>query len=364
MEEFEDDSRGGFSKSEIPSPKLKKTLIAESDFYGETKIKSLRTTYTWSLKNFESLVKIKNHIDTTSFILNDDSNVQCFLSANFNEWMSIYLTFNTKVPPTHNYEITIHTINENMTSSFHEVAYARNIIKGDKVCFKKFLLVDKEESSNFLVSGNLFLLCEISRMDSTFICRNNVIECLENDIADDMAIILRNNLLTDVTLTVMGKEYRAHKCILAARSPVFLAMFQINMLENMESEIIIEDTDNECVEKMLQFIYSDKVDNIEKDTEKLLELSDKYDIKGLKLLCAQELCKNIDVDTALDVLVWSDKCNSPELRERAFNFIRNHMKSILESEAYNNFVQNHSNLLKELFAHISTPKMKKIKLEI
>lgn len=364
MEEFEDDSRSFFSKSEAPSPKLKKTLIAESDFYGETKVKSKSTTYTWTLKDFDSLVKIESHIDTKSFTLNDDSNVECFLSATFSEHMSVYLTFTSQVPPTHNYEISIHAINEDMGSSFHEIAYARNVTKGHKVNFEKFLLVDNEEANNFLVDGHLFLLCEISRIDSVFTFRNNVIESDEIDIAEDFSAILRNDVLTDVTLSVAGKEYRAHKCILAARSPVFLAMFQINMLENMESEVVLEDTDAECVEKMLQFIYSNKVQNLEKNTEKLLELSDKYDLKGLKLLCSQEICKNIEVDTAIDVLIWADKCNAMELKERALDFIRNQMRDVLESDAYNNLIHNHENLLKDLFSHVAGPKMKKIKLDL
>ena len=51
-------------------------------------------------------------------------------------------------------------------------------------------------------------------------------------------------------------EFRAHKCILAARSPVFKAMFNYRLKENLTSKLIIEDCKPEVVKALLKYIYT------------------------------------------------------------------------------------------------------------
>ncbi len=43
---------------------------------------------------------------------------------------------------------------------------------------------------------------------------------------DDYLKMLKENVLTDFTIRVGEREMRAHRAILAARSPVFAAMFE------------------------------------------------------------------------------------------------------------------------------------------
>ena len=51
----------------------------------------------------------------------------------------------------------------------------------------------------------------------------------------------KDQTLTDVTLECQGKEFKAHKLILAAASPVFEAMFKEGTKEHLDSFVIIED---------------------------------------------------------------------------------------------------------------------------
>lgn len=351
------------TKYEDNSPKLKKDLIAETDFFGETKVKHKLTTYTWALKDFKTLARIHKHMDTESFTLCDDSNIECFLSADISNWLSVHVAFCDAVPATHSYEITLHVINEENLSSFHEVLYTKDIIKGQKITFEKFLLMEREELDNFLVNEYLFLWCEISRIDSSFSFRNTVIDMVENEISDDIPNLWKKQLLTDVTLIAGEEEFQAHKCILAARSPVFLAMFQTDMKENHENKVILNDADPECLKKLLDFVYSDKVANVQHDTEKLLAMADKYDIKGLKLICAQELCNTLDAATAINTLVWADRYNVQELKDRVLIFIRSHMKDVLDTAAYSDVLAEHPNLLKDIF-YCKSPPYKRQKLDL
>ena len=49
--------------------------------------------------------------------------------------------------------------------------------------------------------------------------------------SDDLGVLWEHARYTDVTLLVQGREFQAHKAILAARSVVFNAMFEHDMEE-------------------------------------------------------------------------------------------------------------------------------------
>ena len=50
-------------------------------------------------------------------------------------------------------------------------------------------------------------------------------------LSDDLGVLWEHARYTDVTLLVQGREFQAHKAILAARSVVFNAMFEHDMEE-------------------------------------------------------------------------------------------------------------------------------------
>ena len=56
----------------------------------------------------------------------------------------------------------------------------------------------------------------------------------------------------DVTLVVEGQEIHAHKAILAARSPVFKAMFAHQMSEAVEGKVMIDDIAADVLNELLR----------------------------------------------------------------------------------------------------------------
>ena len=55
----------------------------------------------------------------------------------------------------------------------------------------------------------------------------------------DMENLLETGTLTDVSIRCDKKTIKCHKAVLSARSAVFRAMFQHDMRENKNNEIII-----------------------------------------------------------------------------------------------------------------------------
>jgi hypothetical protein len=71
---------------------------------------------------------------------------------------------------------------------------------------------------------------------------------------------------------------------LAAMSPVFLAMFQTEMVETGESVLAVEDMSGESMEQLLKHIYAGSVDKLnDHKVDVVLELlnaSNKVEISG------------------------------------------------------------------------------------
>jgi hypothetical protein len=61
---------------------------------------------------------------------------------------------------------------------------------------------------------------------------------------------------SDVTLVVEGQEIFAHRLILAARSPVFAAMFSHKMVESRENVVRLEDISEPVFRQLLKFMYT------------------------------------------------------------------------------------------------------------
>merc|ERR1712059_137387 len=97
----------------------------------------------------------------------------------------------------------------------------------------------------------------------------------------DLLELLTSGLMSDLRVMVGDATFAAHRNILAARSPVFAAMFSHNMEEQRKNELKITDQPAPVVKAMLEYIYSGKYQESE-HTPALLEAADKYDLPELK----------------------------------------------------------------------------------
>ena len=134
----------------------------------------------------------------------------------------------------------------------------------------------------------------------------------------DMERLLESGTLTDVTIKCENRILECHKvgwfsqeiiyhfclqAILSARSTVFRAMFQHEMIEKKSNEILISDIDFCTVKDMVKFIYSGRLKDLADKSDLLLAAADKYDIKDLKNICCQHLAANLCVDQVLKIFV-------------------------------------------------------------
>ncbi|GFR24734.1 speckle-type POZ protein A [Trichonephila clavata] len=125
----------------------------------------------------------------------------------------------------------------------------------------------------------------------------------------------------DVVLKCESFTVPVHKNILAARSPVFSAMFKNDMRESQEKTVDISDIGISVLRVMLVYIYTGNTEDINmSNAQDLLYAAEKYQLMRLKKVCAEYLKSNASDQNVLNLLVLGD-LHDQDLRDFAVNFI-------------------------------------------
>ncbi|XP_014238045.1 kelch-like protein 40 [Trichogramma pretiosum] len=166
--------------------------------------------------------------------------------------------------------------------------------------------------------------------DGTDDCRGEQQHAVKN-LSLDMGEALLSGMFSDVTLVVEGRRFKAHRFVLAARSPVFARMFLSNMRESRDQEIQIPTANRDCFRKFLQFCYTDAVQNVELDAIGLLLLADHYDVPGLRWVCEKCLLAVMCPENALDIMLVADLINDAMLLTKTMEYIKPRQEAVYKT---------------------------------
>lgn len=166
--------------------------------------------------------------------------------------------------------------------------------------------------------------------------------------------LLRNVSLSDVTFVVKGEVIPANKSILALQSDVFESMFATDMLEKKTNTVEIVDIEPKIFKLMLRFVYDGNLDCNE--TEELLELckaADKYELRNLVKLCANNACFELCTSNVVDILVVADQVRDDFFKNKCIKFVIENKDQIVKTEGYKNLVKSgRADLLSEIFCQL------------
>jgi speckle-type POZ protein len=139
------------------------------------------------------------------------------------------------------------------------------------------------------------------------------INCL-NELSTQLGELFDKMPSSDVNFNIGGREFPAHKLILAARSKVFEAKFKHSTKENVTNQIDIEDIKPEVFQELLRFIYTGRVSIATMETMAvgLFIAADKYLLSGLKNECENYLIHDMSPDNCIELLLNSNLMNSSE----------------------------------------------------
>ncbi|XP_057318382.1 speckle-type POZ protein-like [Microplitis mediator] len=172
-------------------------------------------------------------------------------------------------------------------------------------------------------------------------------------VVDDLPALFHSKDYSDIILAVGDKRILAHKALLMNRNNVFRAMLSSHKKNTRSNVVNIPDMDPDILEKLLEFIYTDNVTNLDEVAERLYEVADKYQIPALKKLCEESLCKNITVRNAVKYLVLLNRHNANGIfLNYVADFIAINSKIITEAEEYKALLNTNPALLMTVLTKI------------
>ncbi|XP_057333739.1 protein roadkill-like [Microplitis mediator] len=163
-----------------------------------------------------------------------------------------------------------------------------------------------------LPNDTMTLLIELNTyLDDNFIFPYEFIQCsIEQDsnLSDDFLKLYKFRNEGELMIYVQSVEFPVHKTVLETRCPKLydvVARHQQTSDSN-NNQLALTDIKPEIFERVLEFIYTGKVKDLDDHAEDLLEAASKYELIKLKNLCEFSLIENY--------LTWE---NHYEIRELA-----------------------------------------------
>uniref|UniRef100_A0A0K0F368 Speckle-type POZ protein-like (inferred by orthology to a human protein) n=1 Tax=Strongyloides venezuelensis TaxID=75913 RepID=A0A0K0F368_STRVS len=234
--------------------------------------------------------------------------------------------------------------------------------------FPKFVKRDflLSELNGLLMNGHLVIFCEAEitdlkseNHDNLEIVESNTenrsnpgtlmnISIPQSKLSLEYGNLYDSSSFYDCVIKIKGREIKAHKVILAARSPAFHDIFTSTSDKSLTNIIEIKEFNVEVVEKMLIYIYTDKVSDIQNMANQIFEIANIYKLDGLKAISEQSMCNSLTTDNVLERFALSDKYPTERLKECCEELILKNMNHLKETKEWEDLIIVRPSLLQGL----------------
>jgi len=146
------------------------------------------------------------------------------------------------------------------------------------------------------------------------------------------------NFLTDVVFLVGDEKLLAHRCVLAAHSPIFQTMLYETNSEGVPDvtltkpiEVKIKDITPAVFKAFLTALYKDEIEVNAENIDGLMKVSRKYQVDKVRLLCAEFMEQDINKDNAVELFLSGPSIMGDE--EFGLRYIEENAEEVLKSDA-------------------------------
>ncbi|XP_043479836.1 speckle-type POZ protein-like isoform X1 [Leptopilina heterotoma] len=308
-----------------------------------SKLKYRNYELNWKIENFEFLCKNMKEIKSPLFPSKKSKQGQWFIELQPTE-----LRENNKTP----FKIKLISTDSiakhiNVSISIqNNFSIVQELIAGKLNCDLRheWILTGSELYSAFgrsAIAKVIQIKCQLTVLD--FNTKKQEIHDYEqkpNDLVENIENLLDNEDFKDVTFNVEDEKFTAHKNILAIRSSVFAAMFMNKMSEGLTSVVEIDDIKPAIFQKMMIFIYTDRVENLDESAFELLYVAEKYQLEKLKNLCIRSLNVNLSLETVIKSFEIADLYSIEKLKDKCLKFISQEIDEIIERKEFQELIQS------------------------
>lgn len=181
-----------------------------------------------------------------------------------------------------------------------------------------------------------------------------------SDLHQHLGDLLQSEKGADVVFEVGSETLKAHRCVLAARSPVFSAELFGLMKESGAAGIVhVDDMEAHVFKALLFFVYTDSLPELSGEEEgamsqHLLVAADRYNLERLKLICEHKLCKCIEASTLATILALAEQHHCHGLKKACFYFLSSpvNLAAVLATDAFEYLNRSCPSVIKELIAKL------------
>ncbi|KAG8380745.1 hypothetical protein BUALT_Bualt06G0048000 [Buddleja alternifolia] len=238
--------------------------------------------------------------------------------------------------------------------------------KGSMWGYKRFFRRPALETSDFLKDDCLSMHCSVgvvrNRVEGP---KLNSVPIPPSDMGQNLKYLLDAELGCDIVFQVGGESFRAHKLILAARSPVFRAQFFGLVGDPNNDKVELEDVEPSVFKALLEFVYSDNLPNFHETVlststsfeimmQHLLAAADRFGLDRLKQLCEAKLCEGVSADTVATTLSLAEQHHCQQLKTICLKFAATNLGVVMQSEGFRHLEQSCPSLLSELLETVAS----------
>ncbi|XP_031116092.1 BTB/POZ and MATH domain-containing protein 3-like isoform X2 [Ipomoea triloba] len=239
--------------------------------------------------------------------------------------------------------------------------------KGSMWGYKRFFKRATLEASDYIKDDCLSMHCTVgvvrTRVEGP---KQYSISIPASDMGLNLKYLLDSEVGSDITFQVGEETFKAHKLILAARSPVFKAQF-FGLIGNPNTDKVeLEDIEPSIFKAMLQFLYTDQLPNLHEIIgstsactstimmQHLLAAADRFGLDRLKQLCEAKLCEEVNVDTVATTLSLADQHRCLQLKTICLKFAATNLGVVMQSEGFKHLEESCPSLLSELLETVAS----------
>ncbi|KAF9674691.1 hypothetical protein SADUNF_Sadunf10G0153200 [Salix dunnii] len=247
--------------------------------------------------------------------------------------------------------------------------FDRALESGPYSGYKRFFRRTTLETSDYLKDDCLIMNCTVGVVRTHLEGPNQYsISVPPSDMGQGFKELLESEAGCDIAFQVGDETFKAHKLILAARSPVFRAQFFGLVGDPKMDEVVVKDVDPLIFKAMLLFIYTDKLPDVHEMTgstskctstnmvQHLLAVSDLYNLDRLKLLCESKLCEELSAKTVATTLALAEQHQCTQLKAICLKFAANPatLGEVMLSEGFRHLEESCPSMLCELLKTLAS----------
>lgn len=174
-----------------------------------------------------------------------------------------------------------------------------------------------DEESKIIDDGNLTLLIHLELIEDA---DASLLPEVGTKPMEKYETLINNEDVSDFTFVFKnGVTIAAHSGIIAAMYPEFGARIKS---EIKDKKLNVINIDAETLSELLRFVYTGRINNLDRTSLSLMEAANKYGIVELKTICSSSLMGNLTEANVKRVLELADANDDASLKANCINFIK------------------------------------------